>query len=578
MIRDNLARTPGVIWRSLREIEHSKLLAVLVTAVVLAIALPSGPYMEQVFAAVANPKRESIYATTFGEFLVNKDEIFQYWPGFLEFLLISSLSVVLSLNAKTRKSFFVSVWVWLAISITLMDIAFANIYKIEINIAFSALSNTIGGGVLSGICAFVFVFCEDLEIESQKFKLFSSAAISSIAGISLISCVYLLHGALFYTPSNYFQVEVVKPRGFFSSSKGVDLDRGSFHGFAPDPKTIKSFEAFNKGPVAAKITSDDPNPPVDLDIYIFRDCDLGWLGERAVGAPVISFRQVRSVAIELDSLSDVRLRFSQPASARVYESNGLISWAPSPKEAFLAYPYRALDRSEIEFLPNGNYVAQFSTSVVHLDENEVLGTKKRNITIKVDDKSVSLNLIPKGKLNSNQKKSCSIVEPGDIIANLDVSILIKVQTKENPLYFGDNGRNIDIDFGFGDFWFFAHKQKDSRNGFEGEASDLQIWGGLRKITFGGKNIEIKNDNELLSLTGPSKVFSTEEGVYIIEGVADYAYLGSVRLNQTRWESIGDEWRVWLIGGVFAALLAILRFTWSYMSPRLRGDFGSASRA
>lgn len=572
MTKSDFARVLEGIRRSFGEVSRPKLLAVLVTVTVCVIVLPSGPSMEEIFAAIANPKRESIYANTFGEFLVNKDEIFVYWPSFKNYMAVSLLSVLFSLKARGKSQFFVSVWLWVALCITLMDVGYANIYKSEINITFSALSNIIGGGIVAAICAFIFLICDGLRFRYDRFGFAISMAIAAISAFSLVAAIYVLYGIFFYTPSSYFKAEVSNPRAFFSSATDLDKAKAPFFGFTPSRASITRFEGAHKGPVVIKMKSLDPNPPLDLEIFVLRDCGLGWLGEWASGTPMATYQQVRSVSVQSDAPSDIRFRFSKPAMVDIPGSRRLMSWAPNAERELLAYPYRSFNRSRIRLLPDSSYVGQFSTSVIDVDEKKVLNRKERSIKIEIDKIITEIKLVPTEIFEEKADNSCHLVNSKNIVGNIAVSVVIKASASQNPLYIGDDGREVDVDVGVGDFWLYTEKSSESAIGHEGESKDIQIWGGLRKLIFGGKSIDIQNSEELLTVMGNVKVSSNEAGIFTIDGVADYAYLGDVRLNQTRWEMIGDEWRVWLIGGVCAALLAIVRFAWSYMNPRLRGDF------
>ncbi|PZU14868.1 MAG: hypothetical protein DI591_11415 [Citromicrobium sp.] len=64
--------------------------------------------------------------------------------------------------------------------------------------------------------------------------------------------------------------------------------------------------------------------------------------------------------------------------------------------------------------------------------------------------------------------------------------------------------------------------------------------------------------EGMIVEGKFDVRSDENAQIKLSGYATRLWRGDVRVSPTRWESLDDEWRRWILAGAGAALLAILR--------------------
>ena len=561
---------------SMRHAHHGRLAAFALALTFFATVLPAGGNIQLVFEGIALPKRDTIYSNVFGEEFVDRKSVFIYWEVFGRSLAVVVASLLLAAGARNPANFFISLWIWSSILMTITDVLSALVEGYEVNMLLAIVSNFSGIAVLSAIGAIIYFLVEGYGRQEGIYGLFANAALGVIFGSIFVALISFANSTFLSPQTQYLRATISDPHAVFSITDGLDNDvRRKFMGLRPRGDFVNEATAFVGGPVVMTLGSEQPNNAYDLDLYFAKDCGLNWIGEQLPAEPVASFKEVRNFKLSVDNLSQVELRFAEGTSLQADIEEGLFSWMPRKTERELSqFAFETLRPVNLDFGRPANFSAQISTAVVDLDLEGNVSFEERTFALEVDGRKFKYVSRPEEPFVEDANATCSFDRSENNTAKVDASVFIRVSSRDNPLYMGSEGRSMLVEAGRGQFWLDSRSFEKFDDELLGSASEIQIYDGIKDLQLGGRRIEIGEGHPVLFGAGDLVLSAYGETQFVLEGPAERVYLDNVRLNETRWESLSDEWKVWIVGGLAALFIGLLKIGHGFLRARFSDEFSN----
>jgi energy-coupling factor transporter transmembrane protein EcfT len=463
-------------------------------------------------------------------------------------------------------------------------------------VAESLVANSLGGIILAAILIVIYSLADFLYEHAptgQLGKAIMSILVLIVAGLFVSALTYYV-ADLFYNPLP------VKFEGYFSSPTsgwyGAKLKENSGkngeHSFSliPNKELGAEMNWVSVAPINIKTSDATSDQQYKISIEHFTG---------ACGPEEVKKLNLASSAPVADGIAQASMSFDSGAGGFStvndalqmqefkinIDTNGdtstgaLFSLAQDPKNKNVQIT-QAVDKKTQVFVSGSNPAQKFLlvSSLRSTSDKRVMSS--RTLTVKLDNHYYQFIYKPHEPHKSSGKETCARIAENNITApkrvgstitrNIEaddeVVALIKIENIYADSHLGQRQFNYEVNSAGGWITWEGLRSDQLRNQDLGDLRFINMRGNLTDITADGAQVVAKPTNAV-SVSGNLNAAFDPEGKIRVSGNARGLWKDNARLNLTKWEKLGWEPKIFILGVAGSFLLLL----WPLLGRRLRSD-------
>lgn len=552
--------------------------------------LSVGPSLQATTFPVIDSQRAGIYQSVYNEEIADLPSL----SGWLiqafdsRFLTIAILSVVISLWAKNFKATMMLFGVSVAIGFSVFDVFIYLLFPHPQNSPFvtSMIANAVGGALAAGMWACSVIMMRLIWEAAKDFGNIGkaiAAAFPPIFGIFVSSFVYYAVYILYQPlPSRIELIASVPSSGMFSQipkakSNKTRAGAASPFDFVPDTATKSALLLdVPRGSILADWHALKDAPSVRVEVRAYGGCFFEKISELPKSKPIIVIPNTRQFAAGFGP-GYSKFYYEPETSAKYSVSVSELSFfdVDKSKDSKSLEVTHFLGKEEVISAENiGSY--QFAQIAFLLsDSTEKKGKRPlremlaaRTWSAKFGTEGYRVTVNPSLSITSKTKLKCHAIQSKDIMSGsdnsmqvMDIAVAFLVSVKPLESDSGNLSYDGKMQIKEANGWVhFEGIPIDEGGSNGGDLSMVAIWNNIAELSVDGEKLDVKKFDDV-TLRGELKGELLEGGALRISGEAETAWKSSRRLNFTKWERLGTEWKLAIVAGFFSTLFALFRFGW-----------------
>jgi hypothetical protein len=592
IIRHELAIRPPRAW----------ILQILPVALLISFLTSVGPEIQRHATSVVTSDAPTIYSAVYDHSITQFATLSEWLGSALAppFLIVGLLVAHLSLRLGRLWTVAAAVAFWTAVFLTLMDIvALAFAGELSIGIVFQNIIANILGGIavaaIVGVALPVYHGLSDAFPDSTAIAKVASGAILVALGTGLSVLSYLALYT-FFQPVPVRISAVLDPpvEGYFAPpTQGGDDARAerneatSSHQFSllPDETAKGSVRISSpKGQMLAGWAARSPRARYDLEVRLVGNCYDVDLSTVRGGQSALVRKGIREASLKFDDGFSM-FQASSPDGGRFrFDAQAPVSYwlRKNPRGLQIEYFVSAGDQFS---LASSGKVHFFLGAILMRYEGPGRGSiASRTVELTIDGKThrLALQFASRGVTGSSGKcRAVSALTPfaqpksgsgaALPVSSVQVGLLLTLTpTRASEGNYDANASAVSVRKANGWLVVSDLAEEDLRRSEVGSARLLSFKGKPIRVEVDGKAIDA---NEFVPFIAFGRIDGDilQAGRVKLDGVADKLWMGSTRVNPTRWERLAADVQLWIIGGLLALLVALARIVWWPVMKRYRDE-------
>lgn len=334
---------------------------------------------------------------------------------------------------------------------------------------------------------------------------------------------------------------------------GHKWDGKAFRGPFPDTPVSKRVTLAGED-LAATIEEGETGTPRILRIWLFKGCTFSDPNKLLSASPVISERIVSRVTFASgDDFANWVITSDTKMSISKNTNDYGAFWLENLKDGKLKVSTYISDNGSIHIGAPGGSV--FAASVLAVTRtNGQLKAKPVEFSVVNGSSRHRFSLAPVDPVDEDARTKCEPATPDEFSRSVEGTVVVAVEESES------SKTELDTKLGASFAYISADRvdSADVSDTYLGTAALMSIGGEPPKLEVKHALPSLAERGEGMIVEGKFDVRSDENAQIKLSGYATRLWRGDVRVSPTRWESLDDEWRRWILAGAGAALLAILR--------------------
>lgn len=564
----------------------------------LAFVLSTGPQIQSYLISLLNSDLPSVYGSAYQESLANFPRL-SAWvgAGFEWHVLLMALLITLTVVQRSEARLVA----WRAAVASFLVLCTFDIglglFQRQLTVKWmveNAAGNLLGGILIAALLVTIFSITDFLYSHAPAGNVGKRAVAAGSALLGgLFSCclVYYLVD-FFYNPlpvkfEAYFSAPasgtvVPKPTTPSSAPKG----RNEMRPFSFVPaKPIKGNVTWTsaEGALKVKLQTRDNGPMDQVSIALFSGC-RSWdeVKELKVVAHWLVVDNVDALEVSFDpGLTNffTTVREAQTSSFRVDAGVvGIFNIDQDAQSKRLKVTQFVGDDASLEFDSSADEQSFFLSAPILRSINGQPSLSSRIMTLKVGMQTYFLKFDPPRNAHRSDKVVCSLhqdtqskptaesgfisVGPVDIMAG----VLVKVRRKDAALLVNDMNAGFRVSGGGGWLGLVGLQPEQLENHSLGTLRMFQVRGNITDLVLDGSPATARPLDTYTAM-GDLRAAYGDQGKLHVAGRVKSLWRDQSRMNPTKWEKLGWEAKVFMLG----LLGAVLAFLWPLLAQRLRAN-------